>query len=132
LGNKGGFLMTETKLSLEEIVFEFDLWRSKKQSRNEKVPDELMSLISHIKDEYPLTDIAKNLKLGYHKIKSYLDEIENNSIQKNDNISYFKKVIPESIINDSLYNKVDTKMDRKIIVNIKMPNGYEITIFQPE
>jgi hypothetical protein len=35
--------MSDTKLSLEEVAFE--LLRSKKQSRNEKFPDELISLI---------------------------------------------------------------------------------------
>lgn len=122
--------MSETKLSLEEVVFEFELWRSKKQSRNEKVPEELMSLIRKIKDDYPVSKISQSLKLGYHKLKNYFDDME--ILASNNNVEYFKKIIPEIQMNESLDHKKIALNEKKAIVNIKMPNGYEITIFQPE
>ena len=122
--------MSETKLSLEEVVFEFELWRSKKQSRNEKVPDELMSLLQQIKDDYPVSKTSQSLKLGYHKLKNYFDDTE--ILTSNNNIEYFKKIIPEIQMNESLDHKKIALNEKKAIVNIKMLNGYEITIFQPE
>ena len=50
----------------------------------------------------------------------------------NNNVEYFKKIIPEIQMNESLDHKKIALNEKKAIVNIKMPNGYEITIFQPE
>ncbi len=122
--------MSDPKLSLEEVAFEFELWRSKKQSRNEKVPDELMALILHIKNDYPISKISQSLQLGYHKLKNYFGEMKT-STSTND-VEYFKKIIPEIQMNETIIHKKGAQNEKKIIVNIKMTNGYEITIFQPE
>jgi hypothetical protein len=47
-------------------------------------------------------------------------------------VQHFKKIIPEIQINEPIIHKKSVQNKKKIIVNIKMRNGYEITMFQPE
>jgi hypothetical protein len=62
-------------MTLEDVKAEFQLWRTKKANKSEKIPDDLWRKVHVIHQNYQPTKICQTLSLGGQQLKNKIAEL---------------------------------------------------------
>jgi hypothetical protein len=84
------------RLGLDQVKQQFEEWRKIKKGR-ERIPEKLWDAAVSLSDEYPISRIARELRLNYSTLKSRIIEKEENTTIE-DEFGIIKKVADPAFI----------------------------------